>query len=63
MNDKLNDALSEVKEEYIAQAASYKRRRLPRWIGVAAAAVAWRITQRRGATTSFMGIRWLPPVT
>lgn len=40
MNDKLTDALSEVKEEYIAQAASYKRRCLPRWIGVAAAAVA-----------------------
>lgn len=40
MNDKLNDALTEVKEEYVAQAAAYKRRRIPRWISAVAAAVA-----------------------
>ena len=38
MNDKLNDALSEVKEEYIAEAAAHKRR--PYWLGAVAAVLA-----------------------
>ena len=38
MNDKLTDALSEVKEEYIAEAAAHKRR--PYWLGAVAAVLA-----------------------
>lgn len=40
MHDKINDALNEVKEEYIAEAAAYKRRRIPYWLGAVAAALA-----------------------
>ena len=39
MKDKLNEALNEVHEEYIAEAAAYRRRR-PYWLGAVAAALA-----------------------
>jgi serine protease inhibitor len=40
MKDKLNEALNEVHEEYIAQAAAYRRKRRPYWLGAVAAALA-----------------------
>ena len=40
MKDKLNEALNEVHEEYIAQAATYRRKRRPFWLGAVAAALA-----------------------
>ena len=40
MKNKLNEALNEVHEEYIAQAATYRRKRRPFWLGAVAAALA-----------------------
>ncbi len=40
MNKKIDEALEQIPDQYIQEAASYKKRRIPRYLGIVAAVVA-----------------------
>lgn len=67
MNDKLNDALNEISNNYIAEAASYQKTRRPYWIGAVAAVLALVILfaaiGKPGTSTPSEPILFYPPGT